>query len=358
MSRKQTKPREVWVDVAKGLAISLVVVFHTQQLLRDSGFPVDDFWLIVANTFTSVRMPAFFMISGFFLQRWAKRGWPKFLRGKVYNFVYLYVIWCLVYFLVDRLIVLQMDPHVHALIRSDPHAHAVRIATPLWYLLALPLFALLWYITRKLPAWIPLAATAVGYVGIQWGVIVLPEPISTVGIIGFVHYAFAFMVGARLSEPIRSFIGRARGWYIVPFAGAWFALILINPPIPGLQFFVSVPTLFLIAKMITRSEKLTKPLLLVGKRSLPIYVTHWLLLEVQLGILYAVFGPLDASTGVITTPILSATSILISCTIWRLTRHSRVLWGTARIALPERRREAVPAYEPARVPVAQMRDAS
>lgn len=317
----------MWIDVAKGLAIALVVLDHSRYLLTLTDMPVHPVWGWIGNTLAPVRMPAFFMISGFFLYRWKTRGWRAFVKGKIAGFVYLYFVWATVYFVVDGLLVRHLDDRVLTLTRSGPIQHILRIDTPLWYLMALPLFSWIWWITRKWPAWLPVALASLGYFGTQWGLIRWPSVISTVGTIGFAHYLFAFLIGARANGLIRPWVPKSRWWHLLAFVAVWAALILFDPPVAGLRFFVSVPVLFIVAEFIARHETLARPVLAVGRRSLGIYVTHWLLLEIQLGIFLRWLDDWPAWTGTFTTALFWCSSILLAIAIRRATRSWHWLWA-------------------------------
>ncbi|NLE98986.1 MAG: acyltransferase [Propionibacterium sp.] len=321
------RPREVWVDVAKGIAIALVVLDHSRHLTNMLGLPVHDIWHWIGSTFASVRMPAFFMMSGFFLYRWKTRGWRSFFKGRIQGFVYLYFVWATVYFVVDGLVVRHLDDRVLMLTRSGPIQHILRIDTPLWYLMALPLFSLIWWATRKWPAWIPLGIAFIGYIGTQWGWLQWPSVISTVGTIGFTHYLFAFLIGARLNGYIRDLVPRANVWHLLAFVAVWMTLVFVNPPIPGLRFFVAVPSLFIIAAFIARSDRLAGPFVSIGKRTLPVYVTHWLLLEIQLGIGLRWLEQLPEWSGWLITPGLWVSSTVLAILFWKATNRWHWLWA-------------------------------
>lgn len=326
MSTKQSKTREVWIDVAKGIAIALVVLDHSRHLLDLLGLPVNAFWHWIGATFASVRMPAFFMISGFFLYRWKARGWRRFVKGRLSGFVYLYFVWATIYFVVDGLFVRHLDDRVLTLTRSGPVQHILRIDTPLWYLMALPLFSLIWWVTRKWPWWIPVGISFLGYAGTQAGMLHFPPVISTVGTIGFAHYLFAFMVGARANGFIRDWVPKTRIWHFLLLFTIWMVLVFTEPPIPGLRFFFAVPSLFTFAQLVTYLPRVAKPFLSIGQRTLPIYVTHWLLLEIQLGIALRWIEHLPEVWGWFLTPLFWATSVILAIVFWKLTKNWSWLW--------------------------------
>lgn len=67
-------PRLVWVDIARGAAISLVVFGHAWRGLYRKGLIGDDLFRAVDSAVYAFHMPLFFMISGFFFFDGVRRG--------------------------------------------------------------------------------------------------------------------------------------------------------------------------------------------------------------------------------------------------------------------------------------------
>ena len=86
--------RVAWADIAKALSIVLLVIWTVFGLSI-----YIDHMLILA------RMPMFFFVSGLFAHRVIVRSEPaSFLRDKIGNLVYLYVLWVLIWFLTTELV--------------------------------------------------------------------------------------------------------------------------------------------------------------------------------------------------------------------------------------------------------------
>lgn len=86
--------RLAWIDMAKGLAIIMVVFRHIVIGIERSGIPIDTIYRTVGEVTYSFRMPLFFMLSGFFIRAsLQKRSNPKFINTKLKTLLYPYVVW-------------------------------------------------------------------------------------------------------------------------------------------------------------------------------------------------------------------------------------------------------------------------
>ncbi|MBN9311274.1 acyltransferase family protein [Devosia sp.] len=84
--------RVTWLDVAKGLSIVLVAMFHAHLTAFSLGF--GPLFTGPANiALQPIRMPPFFAISGVLAAHSLSRPWPELLRSKVWVFVYIFALW-------------------------------------------------------------------------------------------------------------------------------------------------------------------------------------------------------------------------------------------------------------------------
>jgi fucose 4-O-acetylase-like acetyltransferase len=88
------RSREIWLDVAKGVGICLVVFGHATNGLISAGIlpaigTITDVYYII-YTF---HMPLFFFLAGFTADRSLRRGRHRFLTDKLLTIAYPYVIW-------------------------------------------------------------------------------------------------------------------------------------------------------------------------------------------------------------------------------------------------------------------------
>jgi len=81
--------RLAWVDITRGLSIVLVMVLHTQGALTGAGMDASTTDAVNVPLAT-VRMPAFFLVSGLLAGGVLGRPWPEFLRRRPALFGYLY----------------------------------------------------------------------------------------------------------------------------------------------------------------------------------------------------------------------------------------------------------------------------
>ncbi|MCB9994128.1 MAG: acyltransferase family protein [Hyphomicrobiaceae bacterium] len=96
-----TEQRLSWVDMAKGLSIFLVVMYHS-TLGVGGALGEPGFMHYVLAFATPFRMPEFFLISGLFLSHVISRPWPKFADRRVVHYLYFYVIWALIQIVVKE----------------------------------------------------------------------------------------------------------------------------------------------------------------------------------------------------------------------------------------------------------------
>ncbi len=114
--------RSLLVDVVRGLAISLVVVGHQAQgVARREWWGPGPFGNSVWIYIYEFHMPAFFFVSGIFISSSvAKRGPSRFIKTKVSQMLWPYLLWSVLIYLVD----FPLQPFMH-----------VKNATPLKFLM-------------------------------------------------------------------------------------------------------------------------------------------------------------------------------------------------------------------------------
>ena len=91
--------RDPALDVAKGLAITLIVAGHVLRGLNAAGIvnPAETWSRMTDTALYLVHLPTFVILSGIFLVRSVtKRGAGRYLRGRAVDFLWLYVVWTIV----------------------------------------------------------------------------------------------------------------------------------------------------------------------------------------------------------------------------------------------------------------------
>lgn len=87
-----TSARDNRLDIARGLAMALVVLGHAIYGVHNAGLETQTyrFWIIALYT---THMPLFFMISGVLAGSVMRRSWPEFWRNALPKIVWPYFLW-------------------------------------------------------------------------------------------------------------------------------------------------------------------------------------------------------------------------------------------------------------------------
>ncbi|MCI2237718.1 acyltransferase family protein [Paenibacillus sp. TRM 82003] len=126
------------LDVARGVAIALVVLHHAVLHLDAAGL-LPAWWRAVNGELVLLRMPLFFCVSGVLASSAAGRSWGALVRGRLVTLLWVFVLWSLVRFAVFSAVTPRFQPwETDSLV---PLLLApVRPTTGLWYLYALAVF--------------------------------------------------------------------------------------------------------------------------------------------------------------------------------------------------------------------------
>lgn len=139
--------RVAWVDYAKGICITLVVMMHavTSYAVLVPGWT----WLhnVVEFAFP-FRMPDFFLISGLFLSRTINGSLKDYIDKKVVHFLYFYILWLAIQMFFVEMNVLIADPMEFA--RQFLFALVEPYQT-MWFVHMLAVFYVVTRLIRKIP---------------------------------------------------------------------------------------------------------------------------------------------------------------------------------------------------------------
>ena len=269
-----------WADVAKGGCILLVVLHHVVgkhlvAVVPDDAAAVAVAWSSVSGALRPVRMPLFFVLSGFFAARAVQRPWPAVVR-RVTNPAYVYALWLVLlglFFTWERDLVTNRTQDLGELVLD-----LVFASTALWFLYALAVYFLVVRLTRRVPAYALVAASA----ALALGAAALPiEEANRVSLL--VHLVF-FVVGARCSEGVAALAERRvrrllPAGLLVLLAGTGVASLLglPSPVRVVLLSVIGVPVGIWVAVALVRSprsRRVAGGLAWAGRRTLPVYVLH------------------------------------------------------------------------------------
>lgn len=190
--------RLAWADVAKGISIILVVMMHsvlgTHEAMHGTGWlgPVVEF----AKPF---RIPAFFLLAGFFFAGMMQRSWGEVLERRVLHFVYFLVLWSFILLVVKGGFLTFGGP---AAALKWAAMSLIEPSGSLWFIHALALFAVMARLTASIPALSVLVAAAILHLA-------APETGWTLADEFASRFVF-FIVGCRFAPMVADFAEDAR----------------------------------------------------------------------------------------------------------------------------------------------------
>lgn len=209
------RERAAWADFARGVSVVLVVLMHLYFLHYTWYFRGEDGAAVVKSVldYTSpLRMPLFFLVSGFLASRAVQRPWGSSLHGRILQPVYLFVLWLGVNIAID---VWRAALGVRGEVSPWEYFtdNLLWPQTTLWYLYALVLFFTVTRLTREVPApVVVIVGTMVSIIGTTF-----TDGLAQNLLRSFVFYALA----SRAPQVIDRIVAG------VAALGAWPALLLV-----------------------------------------------------------------------------------------------------------------------------------
>lgn len=272
---KPAKVRVEWVDLAKGLTITLVVLLHaTDMLVRKDLAP--EFWQGVNGFLQPIRMPLFFVASGLFAQGMLKLTWTTMLRSRVAHLFYLYTVWMLMFFAAHNLLPQEVAHSGYAKFSSVVSGLYVP-ASALWFIYGLALYAVVTKAMTRLPLAVQFGAAfllSVAAYG-RWGFF------AEVGFAwrNVAMYFVYFLLAVHAKSLVVKFSHRANGYTVLAALAAYTAVYV---PVLGLNI-VKAPELRLVVTTVGLGLGVLFAAWLVGTplgnlfqsigtRTLPVYV--------------------------------------------------------------------------------------
>lgn len=274
---EQALARVSWADIAKGASIVLVVLHHATTKQYDLLVPahlttIADTWTTITRALRPVRMPLFFLVSGFFAARSIHRPWPMVAR-RIATSAYLYVVWLLLtaaFTMWERELSMNRVQDLEEL-----GLDLLFASTGLWFLYALVVYFVLTKATVALPAApVLFAATALAVAGAL-------SPIEEVNRVSVLLHLVFFMMGARLPGMVRAAASLSCPGILTAlllgFVSATALLATLGLP-SGVKVLVlsvlGLPAGVLLSVRAARSARTASALSWVGRRTLPVYVLH------------------------------------------------------------------------------------
>jgi len=282
-----TRQRAQWADVAKGVCIILVVLWHVivkhyLQISWHIGVPVPSAWGTLGEQLLPLRMPVFFTISGVFAANAVKRPWRVLVRSRIAKFLYLYAVWLLIHTAVLAVVPDFLTDHADSVL--DLVEQLTITPSNLWYLYALALYFAFAKAVRRVPRPVMLAAAAALSVITAAGVLATPGDRG-----GFYQNLVFFLGGLYLKPYVERWAATATNRRLV-LTFVVYAAALTAMAAAGAQRWAGVwlaVSVTAVAFGITAAARLSRwrvvgdALAGLGRRTLPIYVIHMPLLALS-----------------------------------------------------------------------------
>lgn len=313
-----------WIDAAKGIAILLVVASHTVMFMDYAGL-APGLLVEANNALASLRMPLFFLASGFVAGKALARPWRSVLHKRVAFYLYLYVLWTLWRFLFFTEVPQYLRPEGS----DDPGMLAVALFLPspmLWFLYALAAFSVIGRALRRVPGGVQLAAASALSCAAGAGVL----PFDDFEWVVMARYLVFFLLGY-LANDVVGRLARATSLLrvvLAAVAGAAVAAVSVLGElrtIPGVAFLLNLAAVafgVLLAAWICRFP-IGRPLVALGRQTLPVYLLHVFWLVPVMAILRVIPLPEPAAFAV---PVVLA----VGLTGVSLLTHRLLEWMGAR----------------------------
>ncbi|WP_455133505.1 acyltransferase family protein [Microbacterium aurum] len=327
---RSTKPK-AWMDVAKGAAMYMVVLFHTSLYFGEAditGIPGR-----IKQFLEAFPMPAFFLISGMFALRMHTWTFTQVWRRRLFPLLWLYVVWSLVRF-VFYVIVPGTNGDLGALPATDLRAIALLLVWPsnsYWFLYALMWFTFGAWALRQVPVWLKLAGAASLSAAITSGFL----DFHNLGWNRTAALFLFFLIGALFHERIVGFVTSSGPWTLVALIAVYIALSVGVVALPGARhvpFAVTVMQLlslaagFLACKYLAMVRPVAAVLRTIGEWSLQIYLLHIFLIVSMVALLEWLLPPTGGAVGAVIVFGCSVITTYVAILLSRLTTKVRWLY--------------------------------
>lgn len=312
----QKYDRMLWVDLAKGVAIFLVAMHHSSIYERSIFFmeaESDLIWSKVELVFYNVRMPLFFLISGFLASGVASHRNDKGIRfNAARSLTYVYFLWSLILLLLvpnwpnDGVAQSIGWRQVGATFLGDSLA---------WYLWAIVMSFFAACLTRRLPILVVLPLAFVVGVLLQTYGHVIGGRLDTLGrLLPF------YMLGIRCPDVILAIASGRKAKAIMIILLAY---ILLQQEFTSLWDDYARDLLGLTIGLMTaawaanRYPRFSARMAWLGRRTLPVYVMHFPIVALLGGMAVRHLGAMraDHPLAFMFTPVLAAIAVCLSLTI-------------------------------------------
>ncbi|MDB6062128.1 MAG: hypothetical protein JWM78_2231 [Verrucomicrobiaceae bacterium] len=331
-----------WIDAAKGACILMVVLHHSIVTsyhipLSDHLFGIDfagvRLYELISKNLAPLRMPLFFMLSGFLVQRSVNSAdWRLTVQNRVVNLIYLFLLWGAIQWITVSIIHKVMtgdwaEGGKFNAIYADDILEYVQLtiigSTSLWYLYALPIYFIICKLLSPRP-WTAIAILLLVHFLSRRYITVWP----TTGIFAnAVYYAVGCFFGMRLFDLLSKFDKRTALLLALSIASVLaFGLLGVWGGAATSFLFIVLSIIFF--AWIQKKFEL-RSLRWIGRNTLQIYVIHRIVLEIPSVVLASslvtdefFLNPTVVTLWCTLYPALATATVVMVClTIWRATNR-------------------------------------
>lgn len=317
----------VWVDTAKGLAIVLVVQFHSVLFLGLVGGTAP-FWDHLNVPFETFRMPLFFCTAGLFAGKALSLPFRQLMTDRVARLLWLYALWTFLFIVAFS--VFPYDPRAYPQSANPLASWALSFVQPnecTWFVYALAVYFLLGRLIGGLPP-----AVQIGLAGVLSLSTGLSAPFGVTTQKAAAYFVF-FLLAAHLGPAVRR-VAPAVRWPAATAllagyaaaAGLALALDLLDSPAVRLALgLVAAPAGCALAVVLSRRRSMAL-LPWLGRRTLPIYLLHFSIILRLVSVLLVAGVTIPPAVGIVLPPLATASAIALSLAIHAMTRRVPGLW--------------------------------
>lgn len=273
-----SKSRFEWVDSAKAISITLVVLWHT----------VEYEWYFNELLFF-LRMPLFFFVAGFFARGAVTGSISQLFRKRVSNFLYLYVLWFLIIFALTTVLISIRNGQGIPI----PNLTQIFVEPPatLWFIYAL---AIIYAIAKPLMLIPPIGRVILVFIVYcisaatgEWGVIPFYDNVMRL-LIFFVLGDLTFSSLKALPQRYNKFsVVLLIAFMVLSWAIFRFGLTAIGP-LTFAASAIGILGLILACRWLD-DWPMMRPLKFMGTRTIYVYLMHRIVMVYALAI-YTMFG--------------------------------------------------------------------
>ncbi|NWK96967.1 hypothetical protein DM806_15090 [Sphingobium lactosutens] len=263
--------RQLWMDLLRGIAILMVMSFHSATILARQGYPVPSILSDFNQLFVLYRMPTLVFLSGSLLAGSFGKGMVLYLLGKGRRIFWPLLLWSLLYSFI-------IGPPVHDVEQLRKYLTG---QSYLWFLSFILVYYLAAIPLRRMP---PLLVAAIAF-----GIAILAPDGTKNGERLFYLMAFFFLgawAGCHWRQWTRLLQARASllGWVMIVVGSvASVTYHLSYGPlyaVPAMCFILTVSaTAFRI-----QADRHCAPLIFIGQNSLIFYVSHFIIIYLVMGL--------------------------------------------------------------------------